>query len=136
MVSLFDINANTPMPGDVWVVRKFNETSPVDSSLGCGGHAGIYLGTDSGNIITLAYNRDMPYMDGFGVESRKFEENSEERDQFWLTRKETDFKIIRDAYPFNDLSDLAGLVSFVDCQIEESELFGEVKVEEDIDIYI
>lgn len=135
MVSLFDINANTPIPGDVWVVRKFNETSPIDLSLGCGGHAGIYLGTDSGNIITLAYNRDMPYMDGFGVESRKFEENSEEKDQFWLTRKDTDFKIIRDAYPFNDLSDLAGLVSFVDSQIEESELFGEVKIEEDIEIY-
>lgn len=134
MVSLFDINTKTPMPGDVWVTRKFNETSPINLSLGCGGHAGIYLGTDRDNIITLAYNRDMPHVDGFGIEYRRFEENSQTRDQCWLNRNNTDFKISRDAYPFNDLSDLAGLINFVDSQIKESELFGEMKVEEDVDI--
>lgn len=76
----------------------------------------------------------MPHIEGFGFESRELEENSETRDQFWLTRNSTNFKSTSDAYPFNDLNDLAGLVSFVDSQIEESQLSGELKIEEDIDI--
>ena len=121
MVSLFDINTSTPKPGDVWAVRKFNESKAIDSSLGCNGHAGIYLGTDEGNVVTLAYNRDMPHIEGFGLEIREFEDNSETRDQFWLTRNSTSFKPTIDAYPFNDLSDLGGLVHFVDSQMEEKE---------------
>lgn len=53
IVSLFDINTKMPIPGDIWVVRKFNETSPIKSSLGCGGHAGIYLGTDAEILLHL-----------------------------------------------------------------------------------
>ena len=136
MVSLFDINTKMPIPGDIWVVRKFNETNPIKSSLGCGGHAGIYLGTDSGNIVTLAYNRDMPHIEGFGFEFREFEENSKVRDQFWLTRNSTNFQPTRDAYPFNDLSDLAGLINFVDSQIEEPQLSGELKIEENVDSFL
>lgn len=76
----------------------------------------------------------MPHIEGFGFESRELEENSEIRDQFWLTRNSTNFKSTIDAYPFHDLSDLAGLVSFVDSQTKESQLSGELKIEEDIDI--
>ena len=120
MVSLFDINTSTPKIGDVWAVRKFNESRAIDSSLGYSGHAGVYLASEKGNVVTLAYNRDIPHIEGFGLEIREFEENSETRDQFWLTRKSESFKPI-DAYPFNGLSDLGGLVFFVDHQLEEKE---------------
>lgn len=131
MVSLFDINTSTPKPGDVWAVRKFNESRAIDSSLGYSGHAGVYLDIDEGNVVTLAYNRDIPHIEGFGLEIREFEDNSETRDQFWLTRNSKGFNPTIDAYPFNDLSDLGGLVSYVDSHIaekeEESKLSGELE---------
>lgn len=129
MVSLFDINTSTPKPGDVWAVRKFSESKAIDSSLGFSGHAGVYLGMDEGNVVTLAYNRDMPHIEGFGLEIREFEDNSKTRDQFWLTRNSKGFKTTIDAYPFNDLSDLSGLVRFADSQLEdidESKLSGDL----------
>lgn len=94
-----------------------------------------FILVQSGNIVTLSYNRDMPHIEGFGFEFREFEENSKVRDQFWLTRNSTNFKLTSDAYPFNDLSDLAGLISFINSQIEESELSGELKIE-DIDSFL
>lgn len=130
MVSLFDVNTKTPLAEDIWAVRKFNKSSSIDDSLGCGGHAGIYLGTNSGDIVILAYNRDIPDTEGFGLEFREFEENSKTRNQFWLTRNSKGFKHTGDAYPYTDLSDLENLVYFVDSQIteeSESKLSGEIE---------
>ena len=129
MVKLFDVNQGAPKPGDIWACRKFSEARPIDSSLGCGGHAGIYLGRDKENVVTLAYNRDMPHMEGFGVESRATEhKSSSTKDPFLLTRRDTDFTPSREAvYPFKNLSDIAGLTAFVDAQITKESSYSPVE---------
>ena len=118
MVKLFDINTKTPNAGDVWSCRKFNEAAHIGSSLGCGGHAGIYLGQNGRDLVTLAYNRDMPGIEGFGIENRVGEDESKTQAQSFLTRNETGFTLgSEEAYPYKDLSDLVGLTAFVDKQI-------------------
>jgi hypothetical protein len=119
MVKLFDLNTDTPQPGDIWARRKFNDKVKIDSSLGFGGHAGIYLGQEKDKIVNLAYNRDMPDMEGFGLEKRVFEKNSKTNDQFWLTRNKKDFVLSGKSYPFKDLSDLVGLTKYIDDNLEK-----------------
>jgi len=130
MVRLFDINQVAPRPGDVWSCRKFNEANPMDSSLGCGGHAGIYLGRDEENVLTLAYNRDMPHIEGFGIERRATEHKSNStKDSFLVTRTDRDFTSDReeDVFPFRDLSDIPDLIAFVDAQIIDGASYSVAK---------
>ncbi len=119
MVKLFDVNTKTPQPGDMLACRKFNESKPIDYSFGYGGHAGIYLGRDAETVVTLAYNRDMPHMEGFGIENRPYTANYSELDQFYLTRKDLDFTFSGEVFPFENLGDLAALTAFVDSQISD-----------------
>ena len=72
----------------------------------------------------------MTHIEGFGLEIREFEDNSKTRDQFWLTRNSKGFKTTIDAYPFNDLSDLSGLVRFADSQLED---IDELQLSGDLD---
>ena len=129
MVKLFDINTKIPKAGDVWTCRKFNEASPLGSSLGYSGHASIYLGRDGEDMVTFAYNRDIPKIEGFGIESRVAEYNPETHFQCLLHRKDTGFTSFQEAYPFKDLGDLFGLTRFVDAQIGPIELDEEKEVE-------
>ena len=75
------------------------------------------------------YNRDIPKIEGFGIESRVAEYNPETQFQCLLTRKDTDFTSFQEAYPFKDLGDLFGLTRFVDAQIGPIELDEEKEVE-------
>lgn len=87
----FDLPASyNPTPGDIVASRTFSEEKPQASSLGSGGHAGMFLGADKGEIVTIAYNRDMPGMEGFGLEFRPFA-NSPTKCTFFLKRTDVDF---------------------------------------------
>lgn len=120
MVRLFDVNETAPKPGDICVVRKFNRDKPIESSAGFGGHAGIYIGTEEKQNINLAYNRNMPQTEGFGLEYKNDSNNdnseNQQIDRFFLTRNDNDFNFNKGQYiyPFNELSDLTSLVEFVD----------------------
>lgn len=56
-------------PGQVFCLRRFNQTDPsMSETLGVGGHTAMVLGIQNNNIVTLGYNRDMPKMEGFGIQ--------------------------------------------------------------------
>ena len=115
LVKLFDVS-ETPTPGDIVASRSFSAEKPQISSLGTGGHAGIFLGADKDQIVTIAYNRDMPAMEGFGLESRPFENSLTERTSF-LRRTDVDFiHESKDDLSF-DFRDLNSYVSSIDDQL-------------------
>jgi hypothetical protein len=115
LVKLFDVS-ETPTPGDIVASRRFSAEKPQTSSLGTGGHAGIFLGADKDQIVTIAYNRDMPAMEGFGLESRPFENSLTERTSF-LRRTDVDFiHESKDDLSF-DFRDLNSYVSSIDDQL-------------------
>ena len=111
LVKLFDVS-RTPVPGDVVASRSFSIEKPQSSSLGNAGHAGLFLGKDKDQIVTLAYNRDMP-MEGFGLESRPFE-NSTTKCTFFLKRNNTDFVPRNEEHLPFDFGDLNSFVSKID----------------------
>ncbi|MBA2628558.1 MAG: hypothetical protein H0U78_00790 [Rickettsiaceae bacterium] len=127
LVKLFDVS-KTPAPGDIVAARTFSPEKTQASSLGTGGHAGIFLGVDKDEIITIAYNRDMPAMEGFGLESRPFENSLTKRTLF-LKRTDVDFiHESKDDLSF-DFRDLNSYVSSIDDQLlisgEGTSLFDE-----------
>lgn len=57
-------------PGQIYWVRRFASSDPEMTQLGAGGHTAITLGyLRDGNVATLGYNRDMPKMEGFGIQN-------------------------------------------------------------------
>ena len=120
---LFSLNVGNPLPGDIWCVRKFSEAKSNESSFGFSGHAGIYLGREKDEIVTLAYNRDMPKIEGCGLERRAFEDNSSIREQFYLTRNDSSFDEQEDfaIFPYTVLGDLRGLTLHTDRIIDSEE---------------
>ena len=111
LVKLFDVS-RTPVPGDVVASRSFSIEKPQSSSLGNAGHAGLFLGADKDQIVTLAYNRDMP-MEGFGLESRPFEDSTTKR-IFFLKRNNIDFVPRNEEHLPFDFRDLNSFVSKID----------------------
>jgi hypothetical protein len=114
LVKLFDVS-KTPAPGDIVAARSFSAEKPQASSLGTGGHAGMFLGADKDEIVTIAYNRDMPAIEGFGLESRPFE-NSLAKCTFFLKRSDVNFVQKSDDWSF-DFRDLNGFVSNIDDEL-------------------
>lgn len=63
-------------PGAIYASRNFTADDPTMSlTAGSGGHTALVWDavTSSGNIQTLGYNRDMPNIEGFGLQSFKWE---------------------------------------------------------------
>lgn len=123
LVKLFNVN-KSPSHGDIMVARTFNALKP-SGTIGSGGHAGIVLYQESGtDFMTLAYNRNMPFMDGFGIEKRTCLNNSEKQ-TFFLSRKPDGLSVLEEYPPF-DPRDMASYVSAIDKQISpEIHLSGE-----------
>jgi len=111
LVKLFDVS-RTPVPEDVVASRSFSIEKTQSSSLGNAGHAGLFLGADKDQIVTLAYNRDMP-MEGFGLESRPFEDSTTKR-TFFLKRNNIDFVPRNEEHLPFDFRDLNSFVSKID----------------------
>lgn len=124
LVKLFN-TSRVPDSGDIVASRSFSAEKPQASSLGNAGHAGIFLGNNGGEIVTLAYNRDMPGMEGFGLESRAYEDSTTKQ-TFFLKRNDIDFvpRSEKDL-PF-DFRDLNSFVSRID-----DEMFVSGSTEED-----
>ncbi len=122
LVKLFNVNKN-PSHGDIMVARTFNALKP-SGTIGAGGHAGIVLYQESiTDFITLAYNRNMPFMDGFGIEKRTCLNNSEKQ-TFFLSRKPGDIPLLEG--PAFDPRDISSYVTAIDKQVNpESFLTGE-----------
>ena len=57
--------------GQIYWVRRFASTDPdMTQTLGSGGHTALALGyLRDGNIVTIGYNRDMPSLEGFGIQN-------------------------------------------------------------------
>ncbi len=60
-------------PGQIYCHRRFNlQNDPKMEAGGVGGHTALVLGfksdRENSQIVTLGYNRDMPAMEGFGVQ--------------------------------------------------------------------
>jgi len=112
LVKLFDIS-ETPTHGDIVASRSFSTEKPEASSLGNAGHAGLFLGTNEDKIVTLAYNRDMPAIEGFGIELRPFEDSTTKR-TFFLKRNNIDFVPRNEEHLPFDFRDLNSFVSKID----------------------
>ncbi len=126
LVKLFDVS-RTATPGDIVASRSFSIEKPQSSSLGNAGHAGLFLGIDGDKIVTLAYNRDMPAIEGFGLESRPFEDSATKR-TFFLKRNDVDF-VPKGEKDFSfDFRDLNSFVSQID---DEMFMSGEVTGEKE-----
>lgn len=136
LVKLFDL-AETPQAGDALILRKFSEARPMDTTLGIGGHAGIVLGVDKeGHVITIAYNRSMPDIEGFGMETHT-PSADENKFYFYLrpnntTPAKVDTSVVPKYPEYTGLSDLAGLVSYVDSNLAGEDIFwaGDTYVDE------
>jgi len=115
LVKLFDVS-KAPAPGDIVAARSFSVEKPQASSLGSGGHAGMFLGADKDQIVTIAYNREMPDIEGFGLESRPFE-NSPTKRTFFLKRTDVNFVPENNECPTFDFRDLSSFVSGIDDQL-------------------
>lgn len=57
--------------GQIYWVRRFAPIDPdMTQTLGVGGHTALALGyLRDGNIVTIGYNRDMPSLEGFGIQN-------------------------------------------------------------------
>lgn len=56
-------------PGDIYCLRRFKPNESMTNSEGVGGHTALIVGTASnGTMLTLGYNRDMPKLEGFGLQ--------------------------------------------------------------------
>lgn len=54
--------------GQVFTLRSFENENHLDSS-GIGGHTTLVLGMrENGNVVTLGYARNMPLIEGFGIQ--------------------------------------------------------------------
>jgi len=58
-------------PGQIYWLRRFAATDPeMTQTVGVGGHTAIALGyLRDGNVVTIGYNRDMPKLEGFGIQN-------------------------------------------------------------------
>lgn len=114
LVKLFNVN-KSPSCGDIMVARIFNGQKPL-GTIGAGGHAGIVLYQESStDFITLAYNRNMPAMDGFGIETRTCL-NTSTKQTFFLSRNPDELSVLEE-YPIFDPRDLGSYVTTIDKQI-------------------
>jgi hypothetical protein len=114
LVKLFSVNKD-PSHGDIMVARTFNSTKPL-GTIGASGHAGIVLYQEnSSDFMTLAYNRNMPYMDGFGLEKRTCLNNSEKQ-TFFLSRSLDELNLPGECPVFNP-RDISSYVTAIDEQI-------------------
>lgn len=56
--------------GQIYAFRRFSDKDPtMTETLGAGGHTALVLGFNGQDIVTLGYNRDMPKIEGFGVQN-------------------------------------------------------------------
>lgn len=61
-------------PGLIYCHRNFSNSDPTQSkTAGISGHAALVLGTTKDGIATIGYNRNMPLVEGFGIEQFPFE---------------------------------------------------------------
>lgn len=58
--------------GDVVVVRSFSEDKPQVSSFGVSGHCGICVGNTSTGAQIVSANRDMPGLEGIGLQNMNY----------------------------------------------------------------
>lgn len=125
----FDVCSKQADPGDVYILRKFTNSYKEGDSFGCGGHAAIVIGHENGEYVTIGCNRDMPKMEGFGIERRCDATNVEEG----VTGKVMLFSPTQSMYEeYNDiaysgLSDLATIVDYFDGKIETGLTGAEVE---------
>lgn len=133
LVKLFDVSDHKPEPGDIIVTRKYahnGSNSPQDCLKG-GGHAAIYIGEEesTGMVTTLAFNRNMPSKEGFGVEVSNF---SDSQVRCFLHRNKNSISSFyheeHDQYP--EFTDLEAMVGSYDEQI----LLGVIASEETHDL--
>lgn len=70
MVLRYDavISTNDIQPGDIFFCRKFRQSQNPNLSIGTGGHTAIVLNKSEDKLATLSFNREMPFMEGFGIE--------------------------------------------------------------------
>lgn len=70
IVKLFDVNKSQSMIGSTYFYRRFNENAPEKTTVGTSGHTAIIIGKDTfGNFVTIGANRDMPKMEGYGLQT-------------------------------------------------------------------
>ncbi|MBX9805310.1 MAG: hypothetical protein K2Y18_06115 [Alphaproteobacteria bacterium] len=62
---------NDIQPGQIYWHRRFANTDPeMKVTVGSGGHTAITLGyLRDGSVVTIGYNRDMPKLEGFGIQN-------------------------------------------------------------------
>ncbi len=69
MVTRYDaVTSSDVQPGDIFLSRTFKRDLDPSTNLGAGGHTGIVLSKSESAVTILGFNRDMPNIDGFGIQ--------------------------------------------------------------------
>jgi hypothetical protein len=70
IVKIFDVNNTQNVVGSTYFFRRFNKDAPETTTLGASGHTAIIIGKDNfGDFVTIGANRDMPKMEGYGLQT-------------------------------------------------------------------
>lgn len=57
------------LPGQIYCHRRFPAADLTMSGIGSGGHTAVVMGCYNGHIVTMGANRDMPKLEGFGLQN-------------------------------------------------------------------
>lgn len=78
-------------PGMLMCFRKFNEKNSFENSLGTSGHVAMALGTSSsGEVVSIGYNRDMPNIEGFGIQAFPIINDDSRKTMFFRVKPNTE----------------------------------------------
>ena len=123
LVKIFSVNKDKDDAiGSIYFWRNFNEKYPEATTLGSSGHTAIILGQNNEHeFVTIGVNRDMPKIEGFGLQSFSIDNKQENQKSFILdptdlVLSQEEFKGFSDIH-YTGLSDLAGVVNYFDEQL-------------------
>ncbi len=123
-----------PEVGDIVALRRFNEKSTQENSLGTGGHGAIFVGNDNGHQVVIEYTREMPNMEGFGIRYKKDGDEQNTNEVHYLIRNNDglDLSKLIDApevimYDINNPQQtLDTLTEYADCMLAGNHLSEEL----------
>ncbi len=83
MIKRFKPVQEEPKLGDIFVYRMFKTPEPGKSAdeknEGIAGHMGIFMGKSGKNIVAISDSRDMPKLEGYGIQIVDAEETAERK---------------------------------------------------------
>lgn len=91
-------------PGQVFTFRNFAEGENHDISGGIGGHTTLVLGVrENGNVVSLGYARNMPEIEGFGIQEFQWNSSANRETMYFEIKNEKAILQTEDIFSQQDL---------------------------------